>query len=115
MTPARELQAFHCTVLKAPAHSSRKISNRQPRSSALAFTETGAQSWIGIVGWFLIVAAGIRGLATGRLCEYTLCPHEANMRPMRAPRGPIRRSPSLFGPRFCSLFHALFGAFSALV
>src|SRR5260221_967289 len=55
MTPDRELQAFHCTVLKAPTHSSRKISTRQPRSSALAFTETGAQSSIGIVGSFFIV------------------------------------------------------------
>src|ERR1700688_1949719 len=65
MTPARELQAFHCTVLKAPTHSSRKISNRQPRSSALAFTETGMQSWIGIVGGVFIVVVGSSGAGSG--------------------------------------------------
>jgi hypothetical protein len=41
-----------------------------------------------------IVAVGTRERPTGMPREYTLCPHEANMRPMRAPQaigGPIWR------------------------
>ena len=89
ITPDRELQAFHCRALKAPTHSSRKISNRQPRSSALAFTKTGAQFWIGTVGGSFIVVVWSSCARNRSGVRNILCPRTRQTCVQCAPRACI--------------------------